>query len=135
MIVGVLINEIGLMAGISTPLSVMPLITVITIILLLLSLVGPASKREYSYQFMNGLKSIFSKPLVYPIASICILAFFINQWLFFRHENFLFYLIPDLGIIGPAIPVSLESLTHALNIITRIHCLWDPSESISEQRI
>ena len=66
------------------------------------------------------------KPLALPVASICILAFFINQWLFFGHENFLFNLIPDLGFIGPAIPVSLESLTHALNIITRIPLLMGP---------
>ncbi len=66
------------------------------------------------------------KPLVYPIASICILAFLINQWLFFDHKHFLFYLIPDLGLVGPSVPISLESITHASNIVTRIPLLMGP---------
>jgi len=66
------------------------------------------------------------KPIILPIFSICLLAFLINQWLFFKHEHFLFYLIPNLGIIGPAVPVSLESLIHAAGIVARIPLLMGP---------
>lgn len=66
------------------------------------------------------------KPLVLPIFTICLIAFLINQWLFFKHEHFLFYLIPNLGIVGPAVPVSLESIIHALDIVLRIPLLMGP---------
>ncbi|MEM3017485.1 MAG: energy-coupling factor transporter transmembrane component T [Candidatus Bathyarchaeia archaeon] len=66
------------------------------------------------------------KPIVLPIFSICLIAFLINQWLFFRHEHFLFYLIPNLGFTGPAVPISLESLIHASDIVSRIPLLMGP---------
>jgi energy-coupling factor transport system permease protein len=66
------------------------------------------------------------KPLAFPVFSICLISFLINQWLFFGHEHFLFYMIPNLGIIGPAIPISLESLMHASSIVARIPLLMGP---------
>jgi energy-coupling factor transport system permease protein len=65
-------------------------------------------------------------PIVLPIFSICLIAFLINQWLFFRHEHFLFYLIPSLGFTGSAVPISLESLIHASDIVARIPLLMGP---------
>lgn len=66
------------------------------------------------------------KPIALPIFSICLIAFLINQWLFFKHEHFLFYLIPNLGFTGPAVPISLESLIHASDIVARIPLLMGP---------
>jgi energy-coupling factor transport system permease protein len=67
------------------------------------------------------------KPILLPVATIMLLAFFINQWLYpYEHQTFLFYLIPDLGIVAPAIPVSLESLMHASAIVLRIPLLMGP---------
>jgi energy-coupling factor transporter transmembrane protein EcfT len=53
-------------------------------------------------------------------------ACFLDQWLFFKYEHFLFYLIPYLGIVGPAVPVSLESIIHASDIVLRIPLLMGP---------